>query len=155
MTRRLLSGTVSVPLPPDEALPLFTPAGEREWVPGWDPHFPAGEDASPGTTFVTHGETFWVVADRTPDSMRYARITPGVHAGTVQVRCEPAGQATRAHVTYDLTALGDPATLDRFAADFPAMLEEWERLIAVALEARTASPRDRAVRVAARRVCAP
>jgi len=134
MTRRLLSGTIAVPLPPDEALGLFTPAGERAWVPGWDPHFPSGEDSSPGTTFTTHGGgTFWVIADRTPDSMRYARITPGVHAGIVEVRCEPAGPVTRAHVTYDLTGLADPVTVDRFADGFAAMLAEWERLIAASL----------------------
>jgi hypothetical protein len=134
MTRHLLSGTVEVPLPPERALALFTPDGERAWAPGWDPQYPAGEAASPGTTFTTHdGRTFWVIADATSDSMRYARITPGVHAGTVEVRCERAGAGTRATVTYDLTGLADPVTVDRFAADFPAMLAEWERLIAAAL----------------------
>jgi hypothetical protein len=139
MIRHTLSGTVDVPLAPDEALTLFTPAGERAWVPGWDPQFPSGEGTSPGTTFMTHGgRTFWVIADRTPRSMRYARITPGVHAGTVEVRCEPAGSGTRAHVTYDLTGLADADAVDRFADEFPAMLAEWERLIATALEARAA-----------------
>ncbi len=134
MNRQTLSGTVEVPLPPDEAISLFTPSGERAWAPGWDPQFPSGEDTSPGTTFTTHeGRTFWVIADRTPASMRYARITPGVHAGTVEVRCEPAGDATRAHVTYELTGLADPVTVDHFAEDFPAMLAEWERLIAASL----------------------
>jgi hypothetical protein len=130
MNRHLLTGTIEVPLPPDEALALFTPAGERSWVPGWDPQFAAEEDTSPGTTFTTHGgRTHWVIADRTPAGMRYARITPGVHAGTVEVRCEPAGGATRAHVTYDLTG----RDVDEFAAGFPAMLAEWERLIAASL----------------------
>ena len=134
MNRHRLQGTVDVPLPPHEALALFTPAGERDWAPGWDPVYPAEEDNSPGTTFTTHdGGTFWVIADRTADSMRYARITPGVHAGTVEVRCEPAGEATRAHVTYDLTGLGDPYAVEHFADDFPAMLAEWERLIAALL----------------------
>jgi hypothetical protein len=135
MNRCVLHGTVDVPLPSQQALALFTPAGEREWVPGWDPRFPAGEDA---TVFLTHERTIWVIADRTPSSMRYARVTPGVHAGTVEVRCEPAGPGTRAHVTYDLTALGDPAALDRFAAGYDAMPAEWERLIHDALEARAA-----------------
>jgi Polyketide cyclase / dehydrase and lipid transport len=134
MIRHMLTGTVEVPLPPDKALALFTPEGERAWAPGWDPQFPSGEETSPGTTFTTHGgRTVWVIADRTPDSMRYARITPGVHAGTVEVRCEPAGPGTRAHVTYDLTALGDRATVDHFAEGFPAMLADWERLIAGSL----------------------
>jgi hypothetical protein len=140
MNRIQLTGTVDVPLPPADALALFPPAGEREWVPGWDPAFPSGEDTSPGTAFLTHEHTVWVIADSSPDSMRYARITPGVHAGTVEVRCESAGGETRARVTYDLTALGDPAALDLFAAGYPAMLAEWERLIAAALAARPSSP---------------
>src|ERR687891_1799385 len=131
MTRHRVSGTVAVPLAPNEALALFTPDGERAWAPGWDPVYPAEEDTAPGTTFTTHGgRTFWVIADRMPDSMRYVRITPGVHAGTVEVRCEAAGATTRAHVTYDLTGLGDPTAVDQFAAGFRAMLAEWERLIA-------------------------
>ena len=133
MNRIQLRGNVPVPLPPAEALGLFTPEGERAWVPGWKPRFPAGDDLAPGTTFLTHEQTIWVIADRTPSSVRYARVTPGVHSGTVEVRVEPADGGTRAQVGYDLTALGDPAVLDRFASDFDAMLAEWERLIAAAL----------------------
>src|SRR5690242_13132849 len=36
--RMKYTGTIHVPLPPTEALELFTPEGERDWVPGWDPH---------------------------------------------------------------------------------------------------------------------
>ena len=135
--RTKCTGTIHVPLAPDDALTLFTPEGERAWVPGWNPAFPeeAADETAPGTTFTTdHGgaHTFWVVADRKPDAMRYARVTPGVYAGTVEVRCEPDGAATRAHVTYDLTALGDPRRLDEFTAGYEAMLAEWERLIRAA-----------------------
>ena len=61
--------------------------------------------------------------------MRYARVTPGVLAGTVDVRCHPDDGDTRAEVTYDLAPL-TPDALDRFAAGFDGMLAEWERLIA-------------------------
>ena len=33
-------GEVRVALPPDAAIELFTPEGERGWVPGWDPTLP-------------------------------------------------------------------------------------------------------------------
>jgi len=135
MTRVRLHGSVAVALPPDQALALFTPRGETAWVPGWEPRFPAGDGLATGTTFLTHEQTIWVIAARSPSSIRYARVTPNVHAGTVEVRCKRVAGATRAHVTYDLTALGDPDTLDRFAGDFDAMLAEWERLIAASLEA--------------------
>jgi hypothetical protein len=121
-----LTGTIHVPLPPDDALALFTPEGEREWVPGWDPRHHSE------TVFATdHGgaDTRWVITDQEPGRMRYARVTPGVHAGTVEVRCRPYGGDTRADVTYDLTELR-PHALDHFAAGFGAMLAEWERMIA-------------------------
>jgi hypothetical protein len=116
-------GTLHVPLPPGDAIALFTPEGERAWVPHWDPQHASD------TVFTTHG-TIWVVVDETADSRRYARVTPGLHAGTVAVRCEPDGDHTRAHVTYELTPLGPDPGLDRFAGGFDAMLAEWERLIA-------------------------
>jgi hypothetical protein len=124
-------GTLHVPLPPSDAIHLFTAEGERAWVPGWDPtHVSA-------TVFTTdhHAHTVWVVVDETPTSRRYARVTPGVQAGTVEVRCEADGEHTRAHVTYDLAALGPHADLDGFAAGYDEMLAEWERLIADACTA--------------------
>jgi hypothetical protein len=102
-----------LPLPPAAALHLFTPVGERAWALHWDPHFPAGEHgdgAAPGTVFLT-GDTCWVVTDRRDDGVRYARVTPGVRAGTVEVRLTPARQdargegRTRVDVRYDITAL--------------------------------------------------
>jgi hypothetical protein len=129
-------GTLHVPLPPDEAIALFTPAGERLWVPGWDPTH-AGD-----TVFTTEHDgtdTIWVIVDSTDRRRRYARVTPGVRAGTVDVRCEPEGEHTRVHVTYELTALGPDTDLDDFAAHYPQMLAHWERLIADACAA-TSSP---------------
>ena len=129
-------GSVRVPLPPDRALPLFTPRGERRWAEGWEPRFPAGDtdDSAPGTVFVTD-EAIWMVAGRTERSMRYARALPGVWAGTVEVRCEAAGSETLAGVTYDLTVLDDAQRprLRAFADGYDAFLGEWEREIAAAL----------------------
>jgi hypothetical protein len=122
-----LQGTLHVSRPPDEAIALFTPEGERAWVAGWQPRY-----ASDSVFTTDHGghETIWLVLEETERTRRYARVTPGVKAGTVEVRCEPDGQHTRAHVTYDVAALGPDAGLDRFADHYPAMLAEWERLIA-------------------------
>jgi hypothetical protein len=137
-----LHGTVHVALPPAEALALFTPQGECEWVPDWNPTFPGGEATDePGTTFVTQhrgSPTLWVIADRTESSMRYARVRPGMHAGMVEVRCEPDDTETRVEVTYDLTALGADGAVARFGERFDAMLTHWEHLIALALAARAA-----------------
>ena len=121
-------GTVRVPLPPDEAIELFTPEGERRWVDGWDPSYPGGDDA----VFLT-GATTWVTVERGDRARRYARVTPGVQAGTVDVRCEPEGGCTVATVAYELTALSPEAELDAFAAGYDAFLAGWEREIAASV----------------------
>jgi hypothetical protein len=123
------SHTLRVPLPPQHALRLFTPVGERAWAPGWDPVFPAGEQgdgAAAGTVFLT-GASTWIVVDREPDRVRYARVTPGVRAGTIEVRLRADGPHTLADVTYETTALGDDP--------FDPGLAHWEEAIRAALGA--------------------
>lgn len=122
------SHSVRVALPPERALHLFTPVGERLWVSHWDPRFPAGEHddgSAPGTVFLT-GETHWVVVDRACDRVRYARVTPGVRAGTVEVVLRPDGEGSIADVTYEMTSFaGDD--------DFNPAVHEWEAAIAAAI----------------------
>ena len=137
--------TVTVPLAPERAMPLFTARGERLWVPGWEAGFPAGEplgDEVEGTVFVTAADdrtTIWVVAARSDRSVRYVRTTPGIWAGSVDVRQRgaDAGERTAVDVTYDLTALSDEGAreLTRFAAAFEREIGQWEDLIREALVA--------------------
>jgi hypothetical protein len=126
------SGEVRVALPPDRAIRAFTAEGERAWAPEWAPEYPDGDADAAGTVFTTaaHGAgTIWVILERTPLTAAYARVTPGVSAGTVTVVLRPDGEQTVAEVAYDLTALGAGAGLERFAEDFDDMMAEWERLI--------------------------
>ncbi len=109
--------------------------------PGWHPSFPgpAVDDTEPGTVFETsaHGQhTIWLVTDRQPGKrISYARVTPGVQAGTVTVILSPVGQHSEVEVTYDLTALTEPARekLSEFADGYPAYLKSWEDDIAACL----------------------
>ncbi|WP_433302129.1 SRPBCC family protein [Actinoplanes sp. CA-030573] len=136
-----LDGSLTVALPVSAAFRLFTALGEREWVDGWDPQFPAPvtDDAEAGTVFVTaHGgqDVTWIVVDRDGDRrIRYARVAAGRDAGTIEVRLSPAGSHTRVDVTYSLTALtpeGDHWLTD-FEAHYPAMMRSWESAIAKSL----------------------
>ena len=133
------SGQFVVALPAVRAIDLFTPEGERAWVPGWDPRYPAGRSGEdPGTVFVTDSdgiETTWVVMeiDRQKATAAYVRITPGQHAGIVRVACaDTANGNCTATVTYDMTLLGDDASaLDAYAErSFERMLQEWSSAIA-------------------------
>jgi hypothetical protein len=138
----VLTGTLTVDLPPSQAFRLFTPRGEQDWAAGWRPRFPAptDDDSAPGTVFETnaHGHTTtWVVVDRTAGTqVRYARCTPGVSAGTVAVRLDNAGSGrSRVEVTYALTAVTDAGRrwLDDFAAGYAGFLAEWQEAIAASL----------------------
>jgi hypothetical protein len=130
-----LSHTTRVPLGLEEAMRCFTPEGERDWVDGWDPRYPAGTVEGDGdaadTVFTTHGTT-WVVAVRDEFLVRYARVSPQESAGTVTVHCTPDGEATAVEVTYALTALSPAGEehLERLADGFPAYIDGWGRAIA-------------------------
>ena len=139
--------TISVPLPPAEAMALFTARGERRWVEGWDPTFPAGEpaDEDEGTVWVTHAHgrrTYWVVAARASRSVRYARVTPDFSAGTVEVRERSStADTTEVDVTYDLTALGPhgEAELERFSSRYAEEIGAWEAAVEAMLDGSDAT----------------
>ena len=132
---------VTVDLPLEQAMPLFTPEGERRWVDDWDPHYPEPRRREgPGAVFTTrHGghQTTWVMVDHGPLGVRYARVTEGMTAGTVAVDVVGTPErSTHVRVTYDLTALtpaGD-VWLESFDADYEDAIGEWATEIAAALE---------------------
>ena len=108
--------TIRVDAPPGRAFPLFEPVGETLWAAGSRPEFlhPADGEAREGAVFLTRaaGEpaTVWMIALHRPEEhhVAYARITPGIRAVRVDVRCRPDGpDATLAAVTYEYTALSE------------------------------------------------
>jgi len=133
------SGQFDVALPAAHAIGLFTPEGERAWVPGWDPSYPDGQPSEdPGTVFVTGSggvETTWVILeiDHPGATAAYARVTLGRHAGVVRVACTdtPIEHST-VTVAYDLTLLGDDlSVLDAYAEHtFGLMMQEWSDAVA-------------------------
>jgi hypothetical protein len=134
--RQQTSGDFELPLPAAEAMWLFTPEGEREWVPDWEPRYPTGQPSEePGTVFRTNADgvtTVWVILelDRAGHRASYARVTPGVHAGTVSVECTDTRPGhCRVTIGYDLTTLGDVATLDPYRPEaFATMMHSWAEL---------------------------
>ena len=131
-------GDFRLGIPPEDAFDLFTAEGERLWVDGWEPRILSACGATePGVVFLTsHGgeETIWVVldADGQDGRLRYARVSPGRRAGTVEVRLHPDGGGTRVEVAYDLTALGadgEVAVHSMDEAGFAEMLTQWKKMI--------------------------
>src|ERR1700733_12363008 len=108
--RHRLSDRIHVALPPDEAFQLFTPRGEREWAPGWDPTFPApsSDDSEPGTVFETeaHGHRgTWLVTDRVRGrQIAYAQVIAGLRAGRIIVTLDATEQGSEVEVVYEFTS---------------------------------------------------
>ena len=141
------TATIRLHAAPERAFPMFEPEGERAWASGWDPRWlhPRDGHARDGAVFVTqaHGrETIWTItAHQPPARVRYSRVTPGLHAITVEVRLRAAGvDETMAEVTYTLTAL-TPAGNDAVAQmveSYEGWMEEWEESINAALAGEAA-----------------
>lgn len=141
------SATIHLELPAKEALPLFTPEGERAWVPGWNPeplHTPNDSLSREGAVFRTaHGdeETVWMVLRMEPTEglAEYARITPGSRLGRVRVQCrdDEAG-GSFVDVSYELTSLSanGEATLRALTPEaFDADILGWKRAIEALIDA--------------------
>ena len=130
-----LAGSFTLPMAPAEAFPLFSPIGEKRWVPGWDPELvhPPGVEWERGLIFRTReerGDAIWVVTalDRERREVEYHRVEAGRYVARVQVRCPaaPAG-GTDVHVTYTFVGLSDVGNGDIAAMSREAYVEKMQR----------------------------
>lgn len=134
------SAEITVGLPREQAMALFTAEGECRWAKGWEPRYPepARRD-QPGAVFITaHGghDTTWIMVDHRPDGVRYARVTHELTAGTVAVDVLfSSDHSTRLRVTYDLTALSTAGEtwLTAFDARYDDEIASWASDIAAAV----------------------
>jgi len=132
------SATIHLHAPPDRVFPLFTPEGERLWVPGWLPRYlwPTDGAAQVGMTFLTEHEgreTTWMVADFDPGRRAvYTRVTTGLSAVRVEVLCAPDGDGTAANIRYDyvgLTPAGNASIEQITETRYAEWMDEWERAV--------------------------
>ena len=107
------SHAIRLGYPVERVFPLFTPAGEEDWVEGWRPEYlsPAGRETREGMVFRTGADdetTFWSCVLWRPDRhhARYVRVTPASRFGFVDVSCRAlADGGAEATVSYAITAL--------------------------------------------------
>ena len=134
------AGMVAVALPFAEAVPLFTPEGERAWAAGWDPHYvhPVRPDAGEGVVFQTanKGESSatWVQTRYEPTEglASYVYVVPDHHTAMVDVRVTPDGEGqSRASVRYRMTSLSSDAddVVRAFGEAFDDYMAHWTAAI--------------------------
>ena len=132
------SGEFVLPLPLGHAFPLFSPEGERAWIPTWDPEYlhPDHPSNAPGTLFeppMAAKKRFGCADLQSERSHRAVRpLLPASRVGTVQAHChEEAPARTRVSVSYSLTAItpAGNAVLAALTPEKYAMLHDWQDAI--------------------------
>jgi hypothetical protein len=105
----------------DEVFQLFSPLGERRWVPDWNPELlhPPGVSWEEGLIFRTREETgdaIWVVTrlDRVRHEVEYHRVEPGRYVARIEVGCaEVADQVTEASTLYEFIGLSESGNAEK------------------------------------------
>ena len=132
-------GSFELALSAESAFPLFSPEGERIWVPGWNPTpvFPVDDGVRWQTdavfTLEREGEllTWWIVdVDLSALRASYVYFAPG-RVVRVNVQVESTGaRKCRVNVTYLITATtteGKRHVTGTCTMD--SKMSEWKRLI--------------------------
>jgi hypothetical protein len=150
-----LRGGLVVQGPAEEVFGLFSPLGEKAWVPGWDPELihPPGATWERGLVFRTReerGEAIWIVTalDRQRHEVEYHRVEPGRYVARVGVVCSARGEReTDVRVSYGFVGLSPAGNEDIARMSEEAYGEKmlrWQGRIAEHLARSGEGGRDRA-----------
>ena len=139
------TGSFDLPCDADTAFPLFSPEGERNWVPGWNPVpvFPETIAFRPNTVFrLGQGsdESVWTIleADWQTHRAEYVRTAHASHTARIGVKIEPvAPNRSRVTVSYAVTAFGEHASavMEPFSESaYAQRMRDWQQQISTCLE---------------------
>jgi len=139
------TGRFTVAGPIDTVFDLFSPLGERLWVPGWNPQLlhPPGASWACGQIFRTwedDREAVWIVTalSREEHLAEYHRVEPRRYVARVRVKCA-AGPVTEASVSYTFIGLsdeGNDAIKAMTDAAYAEKMKRWQRWISQHLDCR-------------------
>ncbi|GAB4264945.1 MULTISPECIES: hypothetical protein [Deferrisoma] len=128
--------------PVDVVFPLFSPEGEKRWVPGWDYRNVMGDTTlREDYVFVTEshdhaaGEAIWIVKRYEPENycVEFYKVEAGEKVGVVSVRCVPVSDGeTEVWVAYEYIALTEKGRgfIETFTEDaYKEFIGEWKRLL--------------------------
>ena len=105
-------GSFKIDYPPKKALRLFSAEGEKYWIPGWDPKILKGDGYHRDDVFINMGpggNSTYVVIDYNDKKYHalYAKVTPDISAGTVEISLTPQSHGSLVEVGYNFTSLSD------------------------------------------------
>jgi hypothetical protein len=136
-------------VPIADLFPLFSPEGERQWVPGWDYENVMGNaELSEDYVFLTktqdHGTTdaIWIVKRYDPKShfVQFYKIQPEDKIGIITVRCEKLeSTTTNIRVTYKYFALsrsGEEFISEFNESAYEEFICEWQKLLSNYFQSR-------------------
>jgi hypothetical protein len=128
--------------PVEKMFPLFTPEGEKLWVPDWDyKNIMGTTELCENYVFLTrthehkNSDAIWIVKKYDPDLhyVQYYKIEPVDKIGVVTVECSKVGEArTRIEVTYKYVALSSAGeeSLSAFSYKaYEAYIYNWKKLL--------------------------
>jgi hypothetical protein len=135
-----LVGTISLNGPIKEVFPLFSPQGEKLWVPDWNPELLHPPDTvwAEGLIFRTEeemGEAIWVVTrlDHLAHKVEYHRVEPGRYVARIVVSCSAiSDQVTEAATRYEfigLTESGNAEIALMTQAGYAQKMKRWSEWI--------------------------
>jgi len=120
----------------ERVFPLFSPIGEKGWVPGWDPEIlhPIGGFWEEGLIFRTSeegGMAIWIVSnlDITAHRVSYHRVEPTLYVARIDVTCDEMSiGVTDVSTVYSFVGLseeGNDAISVMTATEYAAKMVRW------------------------------
>ena len=108
-------GSITLGVKPSESFSLFSPLGEMQWVPGWEPDllYPRCDDWAEGQLFRTReefGDALWIVSklDEENRNVLYYRVEPGRYVAKIDISVRPTdGAHSRIIVVYSFVGLSE------------------------------------------------
>jgi len=128
--------------PVEQVFPLFSPEGEKRWVPHWDYENVIGTtELSEDYVFLTRGhdhamsDAIWLVKRYVPEAwfIQLYRVEPEDKIGIVTVECSRSDERmTHVEVSYQYIALSDHGRkfIESFTPEFyEKFIDEWRDLL--------------------------
>ncbi len=133
--------------PIGQVFPLFSPEGEKRWVPHWDYDNVMGTtELSEDYVFLTRShdhavtEVIWLVKRYMPEAwfIQFYRVEPEDKIGVVTVQCSETGErGTHVEVSYEYIAISDKGRefVDSFTIEsYEKFISEWKDLLVLHFE---------------------